>query len=197
MTVEAVKDKMWKKCGTCVDSMSLLEPYVIATNAKLADLSQDLRPFGFYSPHDGQLLIVLMFVPSALLVMKAHHILLFPVVTDCMLLTLIHPPSHQAVGWRTPHWWRNTLFLMKPLLNVMVLSESLRKSWLVKIHLLLDSKKQISEDCMKDLCANVKAGINAVEPREERVSLNLLVRLVLTFSWILGWSSYDEPFGET
>ncbi|KAG9132764.1 hypothetical protein Leryth_014038 [Lithospermum erythrorhizon] len=44
MTVEAVKDKLWKKCGTCVDSMRL-ELYD-DTDAKLADLSQDLRPFG-------------------------------------------------------------------------------------------------------------------------------------------------------
>ena len=55
-TVEAVKDKLWKKTGTAVDSMRL-ELYD-DTGAKVSDLSDNTRPFGFYSPLDGLVLLV-------------------------------------------------------------------------------------------------------------------------------------------
>lgn len=51
MSVEAVKEKLWKKCGTSVNSMSL-ELYD-DNGAKIAELSDNSRPFGFYSPLDG------------------------------------------------------------------------------------------------------------------------------------------------
>lgn len=51
MTVEAVKEKLWKKCGTSVNSMCL-ELYDDANN-KVSDLTDDARPLGFYSPLDG------------------------------------------------------------------------------------------------------------------------------------------------
>uniref|UniRef100_A0A803MNQ6 CAP-Gly domain-containing protein n=1 Tax=Chenopodium quinoa TaxID=63459 RepID=A0A803MNQ6_CHEQI len=51
VTVEAMKEKLWKKCGTTVDSMSL-ELYDDA-GAKIADLTNNARSFGFYSPMDG------------------------------------------------------------------------------------------------------------------------------------------------
>lgn len=57
MTIEAVKEKLWKKCGTSVDSMSL-ELYD-ETGAKVSDLAHNTRPLGFYSPHDGFLLFSL------------------------------------------------------------------------------------------------------------------------------------------
>ena len=50
-TVEAVKDKLWRKCGTSVNSMSL--HLYDDGNAKLADLDDNSRPLGFYSPLDG------------------------------------------------------------------------------------------------------------------------------------------------
>lgn len=51
MSVEAVKDKLWKKCGTSVNSMSL-ELYD-ETGTKISVLSDNARPLGFYSPLDG------------------------------------------------------------------------------------------------------------------------------------------------
>ncbi|KAK3004216.1 hypothetical protein RJ639_019069 [Escallonia herrerae] len=51
MTVEAVKEKLWKKCGTSVNSMCV-ELYD-DTGARIANLSDNTRPFGFYSPQDG------------------------------------------------------------------------------------------------------------------------------------------------
>lgn len=63
MTVEAMKDKLWKKCGTSVDSMSL-ELYD-DTGAKVADLTDNGRPFGFYSPMNGYRLHVVDLDPSS------------------------------------------------------------------------------------------------------------------------------------
>ena len=51
MTIEAVKEKLWKKCGTSVDSMCL-ELYD-DMGAKISGLSDNLRPLGFYSPQNG------------------------------------------------------------------------------------------------------------------------------------------------
>ncbi|KAJ4772538.1 Tubulin-folding cofactor B [Rhynchospora pubera] len=50
-TVEAVKDKLWKKSGTSMESMRL-ELYD-DTGSKVGDLNEDFRPLGFYSPHNG------------------------------------------------------------------------------------------------------------------------------------------------
>lgn len=49
--MESVKEKLWRKCGTSVNSMSL-ELYD-DTKSKIADLSDNSRPLGFYSPIDG------------------------------------------------------------------------------------------------------------------------------------------------
>lgn len=51
MSVESVKEKLWKKCGTSVNSMHL-ELYD-DTNYKISDLTDNSRPLGFYSPLDG------------------------------------------------------------------------------------------------------------------------------------------------
>ncbi|GKC56263.1 tubulin-folding cofactor B [Tanacetum coccineum] len=62
-TVEAVKDKLWKKTGTAVDSMRL-ELYD-DTGAKVSDLSDNTRPFGFYSPLDGYRIHIIDLDPSS------------------------------------------------------------------------------------------------------------------------------------
>lgn len=51
MTVEAVKEKLWRKCGTSVDSMHL-ELYD-DTGAKVSNVADNTRPLGFYSPQEG------------------------------------------------------------------------------------------------------------------------------------------------
>ncbi|CAH9093968.1 unnamed protein product [Cuscuta europaea] len=64
MTVEAVKEKLWKKCGTSVTSMRL-ELYD-DSGSKISELSDDMRPFGFYSPQDGYRLHVIDIDPSSI-----------------------------------------------------------------------------------------------------------------------------------
>lgn len=63
MTVESVKEKLWKKCGTSVDSMCL-ELFDDA-GSKLCDLNEILRPLGFYSPQDGYRLHIIDLDPSS------------------------------------------------------------------------------------------------------------------------------------
>ena len=54
-----MKEKLWKKCGTAVDSMHL-ELYDDARN-KIADLSDNSKPLGFYSPLDGSVSLIILF----------------------------------------------------------------------------------------------------------------------------------------
>lgn len=62
-TVESVKDKLWRKCGTSVNSMSL-ELYD-DSNAKISDLSDNSTPLRFYSPFDGYRIHVIDLDPSS------------------------------------------------------------------------------------------------------------------------------------
>ncbi|XP_073151452.1 tubulin-folding cofactor B [Henckelia pumila] len=64
MNVEAVKEKLWKKCGTTVDSMCL-ELYDDSGD-KVSILGDNTRPLGFYSPQDGYRLHVIDLDPSSI-----------------------------------------------------------------------------------------------------------------------------------
>ncbi|KAL3814265.1 hypothetical protein ACJIZ3_015533 [Penstemon smallii] len=63
MTVEAVKEKLWKKCGTSVDSMSL-ELYDDMGD-KVSVLGDNTRPIGYYSPQNGFRMHVIDLDPSS------------------------------------------------------------------------------------------------------------------------------------
>ncbi|KAI4341232.1 hypothetical protein MLD38_025980 [Melastoma candidum] len=62
-TVESVKEKLWKKCGTSVESMSL-ELYDDA-GSRVCSLDDGSRPLGFYSPFDGYRLHIIDLDPSS------------------------------------------------------------------------------------------------------------------------------------
>lgn len=49
--MSSVKEKIWRKCGTSVDYMSV-ELYD-DTGAKLGVLNDDAKALGFYSPQNG------------------------------------------------------------------------------------------------------------------------------------------------
>lgn len=55
--MEAVKEKVWKKCGTSVDSM-ILELYD-EDGSKVADPNDNSLPLGFFSPLDGLVLFLI------------------------------------------------------------------------------------------------------------------------------------------
>eukprot|EP00268_Persea_americana_P043385 TRINITY_DN4360_c0_g1_i2.p1 TRINITY_DN4360_c0_g1~~TRINITY_DN4360_c0_g1_i2.p1 ORF type:complete len:243 (+),score=48.27 TRINITY_DN4360_c0_g1_i2:154-882(+) len=63
MTVESIKEKLWKKCGTSVDSM-LLELYD-DTGVKVCDMNDNLRLLGFFSPQDGYRLHIIDLDPAS------------------------------------------------------------------------------------------------------------------------------------
>ncbi|XP_008222914.1 PREDICTED: tubulin-folding cofactor B-like [Prunus mume] len=62
-SVESVKDKLWRKCGTSVDSMSL--HLYDDSNTQVSILDDNSKPLGFYSPHDGYRLHVIDLDPSS------------------------------------------------------------------------------------------------------------------------------------
>lgn len=71
MSVESVKDKLWRKCGTSVNSMSL-ELYD-DTNVKVAALTDNSTPLGFYSPLNGLVfLFIYLFFDACLLRLKSR-----------------------------------------------------------------------------------------------------------------------------
>lgn len=73
MTVESVKEKLWKKCGTSVNSMCL-ELYD-DSGSKISDLTDNFIPLGFYSPLDGYLLFFLHFLSiNSLLGLVFHSV---------------------------------------------------------------------------------------------------------------------------
>ncbi|XP_020595535.1 tubulin-folding cofactor B [Phalaenopsis equestris] len=63
MSVEDLKEKLWKKCGTSVDSM-LLVLYDDA-GSKICNISDSARPLGFYSPLNGYHIKVIDLDPSS------------------------------------------------------------------------------------------------------------------------------------
>ena len=63
-TVEALKDKLWRKTGTAVASMRL--QLRDDTGAKVADLDDDAAPLAAYGPYNGYRIHVLDLDPSSL-----------------------------------------------------------------------------------------------------------------------------------
>jgi tubulin-folding cofactor B len=63
-TVEALKDKLWRKTGTAVASMRL--QLRDDTGAKVADLDDDAAPLAAYGPCNGYRIHVLDLDPSSL-----------------------------------------------------------------------------------------------------------------------------------
>lgn len=63
-TVEALKDKLWRKTGTAVASMRL--QLRDDTGAKLADLDDDAAPLAAYRPYSGYQIHVVDLDPSSL-----------------------------------------------------------------------------------------------------------------------------------
>ncbi|XP_020532175.1 tubulin-folding cofactor B isoform X2 [Amborella trichopoda] len=62
-TVEAAKERLWKKCGTSVDSMCL-ELYDV-NGIKVCDLTDNMSPLGVFSPQDGYRMHVIDLDPSS------------------------------------------------------------------------------------------------------------------------------------
>eukprot|EP01018_Ginkgo_biloba_P034390 Gb_34569 [translate_table: standard] len=62
-TVGAAKERLWKNCGTRIDSMIL--QLFDDNDKKICDMDDDSRPLGFYSPHDGYRIHIVDLDPSS------------------------------------------------------------------------------------------------------------------------------------
>lgn len=166
MSVEAVKEKLWKKCGTSVNSMSL-ELYD-DNGAKIAELSDNSRPFGFYSPLDG---------------FQLH-------IVD------LDPSSVTSGGWL-----EDTSLVEKYKISDEAYEK--RDGTFKKFKEKLAHQKpscastKVADNCMEDLCANIKVGDRCqVEPGEKRGVVKYVGRAENLGPGFWVGVQYDEPLGK-
>ncbi|XP_027112562.1 tubulin-folding cofactor B [Coffea eugenioides] len=166
MSVEAVKDKLWKKCGTSVDSMCL--QLYDDTGAKVADIHDNTRPFGFYSPLAGYRLHVIDLDPSS--VTSGGWL------EDTSLVEK-YTISDEAYGKRdgTFRKFKEKLAQQNPSL--------------------LEPK--IADNYMEDLCTNIKVGDRCeVEPGEKRGEVKFVGRAESLAPGFWVGVQFDEPLGK-
>ncbi|KAF3442517.1 hypothetical protein FNV43_RR16433 [Rhamnella rubrinervis] len=165
-SVESVKDKLWRKCGTSVNSMCL-ELYD-DTNSKIADLSDNSRPLGFYSPLDGYRIHVIDLDPSS--VTSGGWL------EDTSLVEK-YSISDEAYEKRdgTYKKFKEKLASQKPSA--------------------LGTK--IPENYMEDLCASIKVGDRCeVEPGEKRGVIKFVGKAESLAPGFWVGVQYDEPLGK-
>lgn len=166
MSVEAVKEKLWKKCGTSVNSMSL-ELYD-DNGAKIAELSDNSRPFGFYSPLDGFQLHIVDLDPSS--VTSGGWL------EDTSLVEK-YKISDEAYEKRdgTFKKFKEKLAHQKPSC----------------------ASTKVADNYMEDLCANIKVGDRCqVEPGEKRGVVKYVGRAENLGPGFWVGVQYDEPLGK-
>ncbi|XP_021747086.1 tubulin-folding cofactor B-like isoform X2 [Chenopodium quinoa] len=166
MTVEAMKEKLWKKCGTTVESMSL-ELYDDA-GAKIADLTDNARSFGFYSPMDGYRLHVLDLDPAS--VTSGGWL------EDTSLVEK-YKISDEAYKQRdgTFRKFKEKLELKSP----------------------SGASTKLPENYMEDLCANIKVGDRCqVQPGDKRGIVKYVGQAENLGPGFWVGVQYDEPLGK-
>ncbi|KAL1193955.1 Tubulin-folding cofactor B [Cardamine amara subsp. amara] len=166
MSVEAVKEKLWKKCGTSVNAMAL-ELYD-DTGSKVAALSDDSRPLGFFSPFDGFRLHIIDLDPSS-------------VTTGGWLedtsLVEKYTISEDDYAKRTDSFRK---FKEKRVSQNPAASEAKTK-----------------ENYMEDFCSDIKVGDRCqVEPGEKRGTVKYVGRAESLGPGYWVGIQYDEPLGK-
>ncbi|XP_041024573.1 tubulin-folding cofactor B isoform X1 [Juglans microcarpa x Juglans regia] len=166
MPVESVKEKLWRKCGTSVNSMGL--QLYDDTNTKISDLTDNLRPFGFYSPLDGYRLHVIDLDPSS--VTSGGWL------EDTSLVEK-YSISEEAYEKRdgTFRKFKGKLTSQNP----------------------STPGNKIPDNYMEDLCANIKVGDRCeVEPGEKRGTVKFVGRAENLAPGYWVGVQYDEPLGK-
>ncbi|KAG5549734.1 hypothetical protein RHGRI_014886 [Rhododendron griersonianum] len=205
LTVEAVKEKMWKKCGTSVNSMGL-ELYD-EMGAKVSELSDNSRPLGFYSPQDGYRLQVIDFDPSS--VTSGGWL------EDTSLVEK-YKISEEAYD-KLDGKFSPALFLMDNAAYVLIsrfaLLGGLRENWLIKILLLMRPKYQtitwrnsVQKSSTSDyycvftlsfFLLAIKVGDRCqVEPGEKRGVVKFVGQAEILGPGFWIGVQYDEPLGK-
>ncbi|KAK4762186.1 hypothetical protein SAY87_030070 [Trapa incisa] len=166
LSVESVKEKLWKKCGTSVDSMQL-ELYDDA-NSKVSDLSDDVRPLGFYSPLDGYRLHIIDLDPSS--------------VTSGGWLEDTSTVEKYTISDDAYDKLDGTFRKFKA--KMMSQNPSSFES-------------KISDNYMEDLCSNIKVGDRCeVEPGAKRGVVKFVGRAESLAPGFWVGVQYDEPLGK-
>ncbi|XP_077248727.1 tubulin folding cofactor B isoform X2 [Tasmannia lanceolata] len=166
MSVESAKEKLWKKCGTSVDSMSL-ELYDDA-GAKVCDLNDNLRPLGFYSPHDGYRLHIIDLDPSS--------------VTSGGWLEDTSLVEKYSISEEAYDKLDDTFRKFKE--RVASQNPSILE-------------KKIPDNYMEDLCANIKVGDRCeIEPGGRRGVVKFVGRAETVAPGFWVGIQYDEPLGK-
>ncbi|XP_027360769.1 tubulin-folding cofactor B [Abrus precatorius] len=166
LTVEAVKEKIWKKCGTSVNSMQL-ELYDDARK-KIADLTDNSKPLGFYSPLPGFRLHVIDLDPSS--VTSGGWL------EDTSLVEK-YKISEEAYNKR-----KDTFRKYKEKLTSEIPSTV---------------EAKMSDTYMEELCANIKVGSRCeVEPGEKRGVVKFVGRAESLGPGFWVGVQYDEPLGK-
>ncbi|KAK1431365.1 hypothetical protein QVD17_07822 [Tagetes erecta] len=164
-TVEAVKDKLWKKCGTAVASMRL-ELYD-DTGAKVSDVNDYTRPFGFYSPLDGYRLHIIDLDPSS--VTSGGWL------EDTSLVEK-YKISDEAYD-KLDGTYRKFKEKLGPRSNA--------------------QGSKMGDDYMEEFCANIKVGDRCqVEPGEKRGVVKFVGRAEALGPGFWVGIQYDEPLGK-
>lgn len=166
MTVEAVKEKLWKKCGTSVNSMCL-ELYD-DSGTKISDLSDNMKPLGFYSPQDGYRLHVMDLDPLS--VTSGGWL------EDTSLVekyTISEEAYDKLDG--TYRKFKEKYDHQSPTTHV----------------------SKMSENYMEDLCINIKVGDRCqVDPGEKRGVIKFVGRTETLGPGFWVGIQYDEPLGK-
>ncbi|XP_043690522.1 tubulin-folding cofactor B [Telopea speciosissima] len=166
MTVESVKEKLWKKCGTCVNSMSL--GLYDDTGTKVYDLSDNMRPLGFYSPQDGYRLHIVDLDPSS--------------VTSGGWLEDTSLVEKYKISDEAYDKLDGTVKKFKEKLASQNPSSH---------------ESKIPDNYMEDLCANIKVGDRCeVEPGEKRGVVKFVGTAETLFPGFWVGIQYDEPLGK-
>eukprot|EP00262_Sarcandra_glabra_P002831 TRINITY_DN13214_c0_g1_i1.p1 TRINITY_DN13214_c0_g1~~TRINITY_DN13214_c0_g1_i1.p1 ORF type:complete len:251 (-),score=49.52 TRINITY_DN13214_c0_g1_i1:294-1025(-) len=165
MTMESIKEKLWRKCGTSVDSM-WLELYD-DTGAKVFDLNDNLRPLGFFSPHDGY---------------RIH-------IID------LDPSSVTSGGWLEDTSLVEKYSISEEAFDKLDGTFRKFKEKLASQNPILENK--IPDNCMEDLCAKIKVGDRCeVEPGEKRGVVKFVGKAETVAPGFWVGIQYDEPLGK-
>ncbi|TXG70143.1 hypothetical protein EZV62_005078 [Acer yangbiense] len=170
LSVESVKDKLWRKCGTSVDSMSL--QLYDDSNTKLSLLNDNSRPLGFYSPLDGYRLHVIDLDPSS--VTSGGWL------EDTSLVEKysISEEEYNKLDGTFRKYKEKTISQNSSTLESKV-------------------KSLITDSYMEDLCANIKVGDRCeVDPGAKRGVVKYVGRAESLPPGFWVGIQYDEPLGK-
>ncbi|CAL9028178.1 unnamed protein product [Prunus brigantina] len=172
-SVEYVKDKLWRKCGTSVDSMSI-HLYDDA-NTQVSVLNDNSKPLGFYSPYDGYRLHVIDLDPSS--VTSGGWL------EDTSLVEkyTISQEAYEKRDGKLP--------------NILLWTFRKFKDKLASQNPSAFENK-IPENNMEDLCVNIKVGDRCeVQPGDKRGVVKFVGRAESLAPGFWIGVQYDEPLG--